>query len=249
MAEKPASHGGGGLGFSWIYILMLVVLIFIVVFGWAKPFDPTYLNLEYLFQRILDVVQAIVNFFINNQMGLLLKLIITGICILLIGLIFYLFLRLLEMEEHHRDHVYPHDDDEGHTILENTRSFMVRETADVDTEEAYVPVTEEPQGLYKWQMVIKHVSSKNPSDWKLAIIEADTILDALVEGAGYEGTSLGERLKNADKGTFKTLDYAWEAHTVRNKIAHEGSSFNLTEREAKRVIQLYEQVFQEFKYI
>ena len=72
--KKPESHGGGGLGFSWIYILMLVVLIFIVVFGWTKPFDPTYLNLEYLFQIILDGVQAIVNFFINNQVGLLLKL-------------------------------------------------------------------------------------------------------------------------------------------------------------------------------
>ncbi len=245
--KKPESHGGGGLGFSWIYILMLVVLIFIVVFGWTKPFDPTYLNLEYLFQRILDGVQAIVNFFINNQVGILLKLLITGICILLIGLIFYLFLRLLEMEEHHKEHVYPHDDEDGHTTLENTRSFMIRETS--DTADEYVPITEEPPGLYKWQMVIKHVSSKNQSDWKLAIIEADTILDALVEGAGYEGTSLGERLKSADKGTFKTLDYAWEAHTVRNKIAHEGSTYELSEREAKRVIQLYEQVFQEFKYI
>lgn len=245
--KKPVSHGGGGVDFSWVYILMLVILIVLVVFGFSKPFDPTFLNLEYLFSRILDVVQAIVNFFINNQVGLLLKLIITGICILLIGLIFYLFLRLLEMEEHHKDHVYPHDGDDEHTTLDRTRAYIISETS--DTEEVYVPATEEPEGLYKWQMVIKHVSSKNESDWKLAIIEADTILDALVEGAGYEGTSLGERLKNADKGTFKTLDYAWDAHTVRNKIAHEGSGFQLSEREAKRVIQLYEQVFQEFKYI
>src|SRR3989344_3650101 len=40
-----------------------------------------------------------------------------------------------------------------------------------------------------------------------------------------------------------------QAHAVRNKIAHEGAAFMLPEREAKRVVGLYEAVFREFKYI
>jgi hypothetical protein len=51
------------------------------------------------------------------------------------------------------------------------------------------------------------------------------------------------------KGDFKTLDAAWEAHKIRNAIAHEGSDFVLSQRESKRVIGLYEMVFNEFNYV
>jgi hypothetical protein len=62
---------------------------------------------------------------------------------------------------------------------------------------------------------------------------------------GFTGTSLGERLKSAK---FDTLQNAWEAHKIRNTIAHD-SSFDLTKREAKRAIQNYSLVFNEFYYL
>ena len=97
--------------------------------------------------------------------------------------------------------------------------------------------------------VQKHLHSENESDWRLAVLEADVLLDEMVTGMGYHGDSLGEKLKGIEKSDFLTLDEAWEAHTVRNKIAHEGASFVLTEREAKRIGKLYENVFKEFHYI
>jgi hypothetical protein len=48
---------------------------------------------------------------------------------------------------------------------------------------------------------------------------------------------------------MKTLNQAWEAHKIRNAIAHQGADFLLSEREAKRVVSLYREVFQEFDYI
>ena len=101
----------------------------------------------------------------------------------------------------------------------------------------------------RWKKVLEHLESKNPNDWKIAIIEADTILDEIVERMGYHGETLGERLKKIEKSDFNTLDNAWEAHKVRNAIAHEGSAFQLNEREARRVIALFQSVFEEFKYI
>ena len=65
----------------------------------------------------------------------------------------------------------------------------------------------------------------------------------------YHGDDLGSKLRGATKADFKTLDQAWEAHKVRNDIAHDGSNFLLSQREAKRVINLYRQVFEEFYYI
>lgn len=101
----------------------------------------------------------------------------------------------------------------------------------------------------RWENIIEHINSPNANDWRLAIIEADVMLDELLRKQGYHGESIGEMLKAVEKSDMLTLDLAWDAHKVRNQIAHGGTTFDLTEREAKRVIALYEQVFREFKII
>jgi len=101
----------------------------------------------------------------------------------------------------------------------------------------------------RWDNILKHSQFGNENDWKQAIIEADIILDELVMKLGYKGEGLGEKLKRAVKGDFKTLDQAWEAHKVRNMIAHSGSNFSLNQVEVNRVISLYRQVFEEFYHI
>jgi len=97
---------------------------------------------------------------------------------------------------------------------------------------------------------IRHlVSSENPNDWRQAVLEADILLDDLVTKLGYPGENLGERLRGIEKADFTTIDEAWSGHKVRNQIAHQGSEFILTQREARRVIGLYQKVFEEFYYI
>jgi hypothetical protein len=99
-----------------------------------------------------------------------------------------------------------------------------------------------------WKKITNYLNSTNPSDWKLAILEADTLLDSMILGMGYKGENLGERLKTVEPSDFNTLNEAWEAHKVRNQIAHE-SSFELSHKEAVRVLTLFEKVFKEFGYI
>ncbi|HYC83345.1 MAG TPA: hypothetical protein VEB60_02275 [Candidatus Paceibacterota bacterium] len=99
-----------------------------------------------------------------------------------------------------------------------------------------------------WERVQKYLGSESPAEWKLAILEADTMLADLLEMLGYRGESLGERLKAVEPSDFLTLNDAWEAHKVRNQIAHE-KDFVLTQREVRRVIDQFERVFKEFNYI
>jgi hypothetical protein len=110
------------------------------------------------------------------------------------------------------------------------------------------PEPETPRNS-RWDMVTAHIGSDNPSEWRLAILEADIILDELLDRLGYVGDTIGDKLKNANVQKFRTLDNAWEAHKIRNAIAHEGSDFVLTQREARRIVTLYETVFREFDYI
>ena len=93
------------------------------------------------------------------------------------------------------------------------------------------------------------MNSPNSSDWRLAIIEADSILEGLLEEKGFPGIGIGERLKNISPGNLASLQAAWEAHLVRNRIAHEGLEFELTERDARRTISLYEMVFRELGFL
>lgn len=98
----------------------------------------------------------------------------------------------------------------------------------------------------RWKAIIEHADGPNQNDWKQAIIDADVLLEQLVTDLGYQGASLGEQLKRTTTGDFKTRDAAWEAHLIRNRIAHDGAAYDINQVEAKRVISLYRQVFDEF---
>lgn len=101
----------------------------------------------------------------------------------------------------------------------------------------------------KWVHVLELMNSSNPSDWRLAIIEGDVMLEELLKTLQLPGDSVGDKLKAVEPSDMLTLDAAWEAHKVRNRIAHSGSDFELNERETKRVLALFESVFKEFEII
>lgn len=98
----------------------------------------------------------------------------------------------------------------------------------------------------RWDSVIKHISSDNPALWRIAILEADSMLDDLLRTLGYHGAGIGEMLRQIERGDMLSLDSAWQAHKMRNKIAHEGYNFGLSEKDAQQTIALYKTVFEEF---
>jgi hypothetical protein len=101
----------------------------------------------------------------------------------------------------------------------------------------------------RWEKVTVLIRSGNESDWRLAIIEADTMLDQFLSQLGYPGSSIGEKLKLCTRANFPTLDDAWTAHKVRNQIAHSGSDFHISQRQALHIYYLYERIFREGRFI
>jgi hypothetical protein len=193
-------------------------------------FEPTYLNLEYIFQKILDFFRSFFGFFIDSEF---LRVLLFLLLFLFLFVIAYSIIRVLDIRERQKEHLKNEIDEYAQHQAELTKP--------ADSSE-YV---KNP----RWGHVLDYLKSENPNDWKLSIIEADSMLDDLTVQLKLGGENLGERLKTADKDKFKTLDNAWEAHLVRNRIAHEGSQFEVSQREANRVITLYENVFHEFGYI
>ncbi len=185
------------------------------------PFEPTYLNLEYFFNKIAEILSWFFGFFTNSHSWGAIDTIIKLAIIFFIAIIFYCYIRIREIRKMEKEHL-------AHA--------------------AHVQTAPPPKNQ-KWDDILMRISSENPSDWRLAIIEADTILDEILQGIVPEGETLGDRLKKLSPDGFRTIQSAWDAHTVRNRIAHEGSDYEITRQEARRIIGLYEEVFQEFKYI
>lgn len=99
-----------------------------------------------------------------------------------------------------------------------------------------------------WQEVVKKLASASPSDWNLAVIRADSILDAVLKEAGLQGQTLGERLKQLDASKLASVEEVWEAHKIRNRIVHETDPV-LTREEARYAARLFEKALQELSYL
>lgn len=98
--------------------------------------------------------------------------------------------------------------------------------------------------MERWNTVIGYMQGNEEAIWRIGILEADNLLDELLIDRGYQGLTMADRLKVA---SFNTIDLAWAAHKVRNRIAHEGSKFILTDRIARNTLELYRAIFKEFK--
>lgn len=100
----------------------------------------------------------------------------------------------------------------------------------------------------KWGKIRKRLASDNPSEYKVAIIEADNVLEKLVKELKYGGNNLGEMLENMPENEIEVKSDLMEAHEVRNKIIHD-ESFSLTKDEAKNTLEKYEKFLRYFLVI
>ena len=198
--------------------------------------NSKYFNPVYLFEQgIYFIKQAF--YFIASHWSETISVFNTFLFFLAIfftTLIFYTIIRLFEIRKKENTHLQ-------HEIVEYAHHHAEKEKR-LDERQA---ISRNP----RWVQTLDYLLSPNAGDWKLAIIEADSMLEELLEQLGFKGETLGERLKSVTQDKFKNLTLAWEVHTIRNRIAHEGVNFEVSAREAKRVIAIYEQIFREYGFI
>jgi len=90
-----------------------------------------------------------------------------------------------------------------------------------------------------WEKIIKRLKRVNESESKLAIIEADDLLNKILERMGYSGETLGEKLKRLSDVILPNLDEVLEAHKIRSNIVHD-PTYRLSLDEGRKVLKIYE---------
>ena len=196
--------------------------------------NSNYTNPDYLFNNALVYIKQFFVYVTSDQAVSIEKSILFILSLFFLTIICYSLVRIFEVREkehahlHHEIHEYAHKKAEKEKKAQEKTSGSKNE---------------------RWVKTLDYLFSQHASDWKLAIIEADNMLDILMSELGFKGESLGDKLKSANQDNFKELTKAWEVHTIRNRIAHEGTAFEISQHEAKRVIALYEYIFHEYGYI
>ncbi len=199
------------------------------------PTNVDYLNLEYILTRSYDFVSgfhwsAAAGAAPGWAVALLTVIVIVGmsVALLLVLLIVYSQIRLLQVEH---------------------AGFHAMETHAAEAHQEAVQEKESGGQTERWKNIEELSLSPNHGDWRRAILEADIMLSDALAQAGYTAPTVGEQLKLTNPLQVTSVRAAWDAHMLRNKIAHGGESLELSARDVQTAIQNYRKVFTELGFI
>lgn len=80
-----------------------------------------------------------------------------------------------------------------------------------------------------WAHIQELMKSSSESDWNMAVLRADALLDDMLAHLGYEGETIADRLKIVDPRKLTSIEDVWSAHRLRNTIAHDPLEQNTRE--------------------
>lgn len=172
-------------------------------------------------QRTTDIIFPLIFSPNNAWWYLLIEIIFILVSLALVILIIYLLLKTTWL-----DNLY----------FTNWKNFIGHKTAD------------ERKFLHQWESIEKRLGSKKESEYKLAIIEADSILDDLFQKLGYKGETMDEKLRHITPDVIDDLDMIIYAHDIRNNIAHD-PDYQLSLDQTKKTLDIYKKAFQDLELL
>jgi hypothetical protein len=192
-----------------------------------KPlFTPSYLNIEYIFTKIVEYGRPVLDFIIDKDTWSVIGVISSILSIVCLAIIIFSLVRMFEIQAEDRRET----DKEIRLALQRRKE-------------------RERNANPRWHYIQTLIESSNQSDWRVAIIEADSLMEEILKERGIAGNTVSELLEGAKSSGYMRIQDAWDAHIVRNQIAHQGSDFSLSQVEGRRVIKLYQNFFEELRVI
>jgi len=105
---------------------------------------------------------------------------------------------------------------------------------------ADVPVISKKKLFKSWAAIVARLESKNASQYKVAIIEADALAEEFLSGVGYKGENMTQKLEQVGQSHLdEHRETLTEVHKLRNRIVHE-ADFEVDYETAKEALAVYE---------
>jgi len=90
----------------------------------------------------------------------------------------------------------------------------------------------------RWESIIGRSKINSAESIRLAILDADNMVDELLSRMSLKGENMADRLENLSVDDFGSLSRLSSAHRIRNRIVHE-PGFTISQEEAQKVIADY----------
>jgi len=91
----------------------------------------------------------------------------------------------------------------------------------------------------RWLKIENGLEKGNESSYRLAVIDADKLVDKALTEMGIPGQSMGDKLKKIGN-RLPDIQKLWHAHKLRNQIVHT-DDFNISYDEARRALSIFRQ--------
>lgn len=189
-------------------------------------FDAFNLNPDYFFGKLVEYGKPVFDFITSHRTWEIIGFISVCASILALGVIIFSIVRLIEIQLMEKE--------------ELEHELHLAELYKAELERKSNP---------KWKYILTLVDSPNDSDWRVAIIEADTLLEEVLKSKELFGNTVSELLESARASGYQRIQDAWDSHLIRNKIAHEGQNFPLSQVEARKIIRQFQNFFEELEVI
>lgn len=95
----------------------------------------------------------------------------------------------------------------------------------------------------RWLAIEQSLVRDNDASHHMAIMNADKLVDQALRDKGFKGQTMGERLKSA-KAALPHRDNIWQAHKLRNQIAHEPDA-KVSYDQARRALAQFKQTLKD----
>jgi hypothetical protein len=93
-----------------------------------------------------------------------------------------------------------------------------------------------------WKKIIAKQESGSEAEYKLAIIEADTMMGDILKRMGYTEETIEDRLKNISESDLKNMSELIEVRKTRNSVVYD-PDYELTIQKTRDVLKVYEEAF------
>ena len=100
-----------------------------------------------------------------------------------------------------------------------------------------------PKVAQQWKRILSRLDRGTEAEYKLAVMEADALLDEMLKKMRFAGETMEERIAKITPYMLPNLEELREAHQVRNNIVYD-PDYRLSLTETRRILEIYQRTFE-----
>ncbi|MDD5083467.1 MAG: hypothetical protein PHT88_00830 [Candidatus Moranbacteria bacterium] len=113
---------------------------------------------------------------------------------------------------------------------------------------ALVPSVSQSDMNKKWAKLNERLESGNVSEYKVAILEADNVVEGILKDIGYDsGADMAQKIDQLEMMQPDDAAKLKEVHQIRNRIVFE-QDFHIDLGQAKQSLEIYKDFLRKFDY-